>query len=328
MTGNIQGTTQKAMLGATIPLNAVVSPTGGAYQWKLDNTVVGGNTSSLNQTINSLGSHTISVTYTKLQALKVATVTINVVVPEFDVTSTSSSFSGQESSPFVTPGSNCINLIDINYYLTLSCPYLNVEYGSGIDVAVFLKDYGSIISNKDESRIKMLQIVNTSITKVDSSTGACQILTRRGTQDNPWMLDASDPYGYPAHPAVGDILISSGPNIKTNDNPNLLLNNGFNWTLDDKFEMYLVYFTGTVTQPQNQKAIGVLTWTWGGSTRYVSGSQPPHVAVSGTLLPSDAVTVYGTKITATNQGTGIRTYDSSTVQSFVSNSSNWRTCPQ
>lgn len=315
-TGNIQSTTQKAMLGATIPFRTSVTGTGpnGIYEWKLEGNVVGENSSALNHAVTALGNHTLTVTYRVGNSRsRPKTVTINVTVPEV---STDPVFL-EQSDTSVVQGHGCFGFFDPRYYITTGC----TETIRGAIITAWIKDPGNYISNRNESRIKILQIVNTYTTRTNTSTGSCEVLTRRNTTLMEWMLDDSDPYGAPTTPAVGTIEIGSGPNIETNDTPYVRLPDGMNISVDDRFETYLVYFTDTNEQPLNEKAIGVVEWSYGGSSKFISATNI-HEEVPGTLFPTNDVRLKARGLVSTNQGTGIRQYDRTRVQTL----NNWRPC--
>lgn len=320
--GYIDHTTKNAMLGATIPLTAVVvsgNGSGGAWQWQIDDTNSGANSASFNAVITSLGKHKVSVTYNASTGKGMASVTVNVIVPKITVTTTSASFSGTLLQPWVSQGSNCISLIDFGYYLHTGCPFAGAP---GMDFDAYVDNQGAYISNVNESRLKIVQLAGTNTTRTNSASGACERLSTTG-----WMLDATDPYGAPADPATGPIENGSLPNIATNDSPAQPLATGYNYSVNDSFLTYLVYFTGTDAAPANQKAIGVIAWTWGGSTTYSVSGSPPHVAVAGSLSPTSNSKVFNaTSLIPTNEGTGIVEYSPTTIQSFSANTANWHSC--
>ena len=322
--GNAQGfvdnTTQRGMLGATVPLRAVVSgSTGGTYEWKIGNNVVGGNSATLDAVITTLGSHTISVKYDSGDVHLQASLTLNEVVPELDTTSDNKPlFIGDQTPPFVRQGHNCVDgIVNTSWYLLTACTFEPVVVG--MDIEAFIKDPRPFISNVGESKLKLVQIVNEDLRRTNAN-GTCEMLKTNG-----WMLDGADPYQHPS--ATGGIQVGSEPIVKMNDSPQMRLATGFHFNLNENFEVYLVYFTGTVQQPQNQKAIGVLQWSWGGRTQY-NASNGSHSAVSGSLFPVDGKTTHGVKLTPSNDGIGIRVYDSTPIQTIdVNNQNNWKPCP-
>lgn len=311
----IDGTTQKAMLGATVPLTTEIADNteGGVYEWKIDNQVVGGNTSTHNAVFTTLGSHTVSVKYTLGNKSITKSVTVNVIVPEIgDDQENNPLFFGELLEPIVRTASNCVvEGINPIYYLTTGCAATGVP---GMEIEVFIKNPGSYISNQNESKLKFLQIASTTLTRTNIATNACQKLQTSG-----FMLDGTDPY------ATGTIAITAQANVKMNDTPAQPLATGFNHTVSDSFQVYLVYYTGTDAQPANQKAIGRLLWSWGGHTAYNSGNAS-HSEVPGTIFPTDTQEIRGTKLTPSNDGTGIGAYSTTTIQSFVGNPNNWGAC--
>jgi hypothetical protein len=335
VTGNLRNTTKKAFPGAKFPLTArsVGARSGGTYEWKI-NGQVKGNSSTLEEAITTLGQHTVSVSYKVRSTTRTSLFTVNVVIPEID-----RSFNGElgffatEYSTSIDRGHPCVREFDTNFYMFPGCTengIPGIEFIGSMDQSNAIR--AQVISNPSESKVKLVQIVSPYITRTNVSNNQCEVLTRRpsiGNTSTGWFLDASDPYGAadtPPAPAVSTIFTtSSEPNIQTNDNPLEPLTNGYNWLVDHKFEMYLVYFTGENSQPQNEKAIAVIEWTYGGQTTYNQANRRnPHQAVAGTLFPEDQVTIRGRLLSITS-GT-IRQYDRTTVQSFLSNPANWRSC--
>lgn len=327
----IQGSTQKAMLGATIPLRAEASDkqSNDAYEWKVGNTVVG-NAQTFSGSIDTLGSHTVSLKITRGNVSRTTSVTVSVEVPELHDAGGSPAFFGDQLEADVAPGVPCINdFFDPFTYLKLGCPRTGFP---GMQIDAVIKTVPKVISNRAESKLKFVQLVNTSVKRVNTTTGQCTILTKRGgppgTQE--WLLDASDPYGADENkPAIGTIDSvnqNRGSTVSMDDSPGLKLVDGYNWTLEDKFESYFVYYTGTEAQPKNQKAIGVLEWSWGGATTYNASAQEKHTAVAGSLRPAARnQDIRGRKLTPTNEGTGIRQYDPTRVQDYFKEE-NFKSC--
>lgn len=329
----IEGTTpQKAMLGATIPLRADIvgaNSTSGVYEWSIDNSAKGGNSNTLSEAITTLGSHTVSVSYTLNSVKRSASVTVNVIVPQLATFSVDGKtvFTSQFGGPAVGQGSQCLSFYDPSYHMYTACTYSGVA-GNEIDAAV--EDPGKVISNKAESKLKFLQIVNTYTKRVKTTTGECQELTKRPSKDDTstgWMLDDSDPYGLNSpRPGVGKVFEynSRGVNVSMDDSPDTPLEDGYNYTIDDRFKVYLVYYTGSDTQPQNEKAIGLLEWSYGGQTTY-NAANNSHQEVPGTLFPTEDPP-NGKKLTPSNDGTGIGTYDRTRVQDYVKPPYPWKSC--
>jgi hypothetical protein len=110
------------------------------------------------------------------------------------------------------------------------------------------------------------------------------------------------------------------------DTPHDRLAGAFNFTESENFEVYLVYFTNTVASPQNQKAIDVLRWSWAGATQY-NASDRSQSAVPNSLSPTVQTRKYGDKLTPSNQGTGIRDYDTTPIQTIdPNNRANYKAC--
>lgn len=342
-TGFIQNTTQKAMLGATIPFDtALVGVTdGGTYEWKLDGNVVGGNSKILDQSITSLGTHNISVRYTKGAVNITASVTINVITPQLDSQNGGVYLKGRQTVPELLSHDGCNQGL---WHLTTGCE--SDAFSQGIQITARVDESRDIISNRNESFLKIVQIADSEL-KVFVTQQQCKKLTKRNTA-NPWMLDSADPYGYPTQSAVGTLDFAprdpnkEDGNIYMTDTPKLKLGTVFAAYLDDKFESYLVYFTGTITNPQNQKAIAVLPWSWKHAARNTAtgGAFPAYVEFPPPTFqkyPADNsngyIDIVGQNLTPTDSGTGIRSYDPTPIQTFVDPAladfqhPNWVSCP-
>lgn len=287
--GILNGTTQNALLGADIALNASVVPAGfagGTYSWTFTGpySVSGGSTSSSAVTIRSTNSGTITATanYTKNGQTASASVTINVVLP------TLVSFTGQRGSDRIAPPYVCSST-DFFWRYILGC---GSNVGMSFSARVQAPD--TFISNPAQSGIKYVQAV--SVFRKRVRAGNLECLTRRGNESiadsNSWMLDSNDPYGrffpeYPPHYfSEGNLLT-----MPTVDYPREALtfiqDKEFEDTVivDDQFHMYVFYFNGTdASSPSIQRPLGVLSWNWGGFVVF----DPPgtHVIRSSSSAPS------------------------------------------
>src|SRR5207244_2269701 len=119
--GSLNGTTQTALAGADITLNATPSPAsfaGGSYSWSFSApvSISGGSTSSSSVVIRSLdvGTLTASVNYTKNGITATAAVTVNAVLPSL------TNFTAQQSNDRVSAPGMC-NSPDSFWWYKLGC---------------------------------------------------------------------------------------------------------------------------------------------------------------------------------------------------------------
>lgn len=120
--GILNGSTQKALVGADIALNAIVLPagrTGGTYSWTFTGPhVVLSPANSASVTIRSTdtGTITANVTYTLNGASASTSVNINAVLP------TLTQFTGQEVAERVAAGNTCGEDAPLGTFYVLGCP--------------------------------------------------------------------------------------------------------------------------------------------------------------------------------------------------------------
>ncbi|HBB95274.1 MAG TPA: hypothetical protein DC054_07765 [Blastocatellia bacterium] len=98
-----------------------------------------------------------------------------------------------------------------------------------------------------------------------------QCFTRRTDESNVasgWQLDTEKTYGDISW-SFGSVLGLSF-DVGTDDNPSHAVTQFSDWQfndaayVDDRFEMYIVYFTGNADNPTRQRALGRYRWNWGG----------------------------------------------------------------
>jgi hypothetical protein len=265
--GILNGTTQNALVGADIALNASVFPssrTGGTYSWTVTPSpagptpvVTGTNSSSVTVRTTGAGTLTVRVTYTLNGFTATATVTINAVLPSL------TSFTGQQSIDRVRAPGQC-NSPDTYWWYKLGCGAQ--EPGMSFSATVHAPTF---ISDPTQSGIKYVQAVST-FRKKNRVGLRCN--TRRSSESDigsGWQLDA-DPYVF-----SGDVIhkFSEGNDLTmtTVDYPGnvLTLISAPEFIdvlyIDDRFEMYAVYFAGSnPAAPDFQRPLGKLVWNWGG----------------------------------------------------------------
>jgi hypothetical protein len=265
VSGSLNGTSQNALVGADIVLNASLIPssrTGGTYSWTFTApyTLVSGTTNSSSVTIraNDLGAGTASVNYTLNGVSANATVNINAVLPSL------TSFTGQQSSDRVRAPGEC-NSPDLFWWYKLGCGSQDV--GMNFSASVHAPTF---ISDPAQSGIKYVQAISTF--RKENRVGL-RCVTKRSSEANigsGWQLDTQDPYVF-----SGDLIhrFSEGNDLTmvTVDYPGntLTLISAYEFSdvlyIDDRFEMYVVYFTGSnATTPLFQRPLGKLVWNWGG----------------------------------------------------------------
>lgn len=255
--------TQTALLGADIVLGSTVTPTGGSYSWTFTGpySISGGGTSSSSVTVRSsdVGTITAKLTYTANGIQVAPQFTINVVIP------TLQSFTGQLGSALVDPGKNDCGYNDGFWRFKLGCKPLIP--GMHFTTTVHAPNF---ISDPSQSGIKYVQAVSAYRKQVKGGNLLCS--TRRSSPTDVasgWQLDTEDPYvfeDYPVH------TFSEGNDLTmlTVDYPNQALTFIALWEhvdaleVDDRFQMYVVYFTFNPQAPPISRPLGKLEWNFGG----------------------------------------------------------------
>lgn len=265
VSGALNGTSQNAMVGADVALNANPIPssrTGGAYSWTFSGpyAVSGGATNSSSVVIRStdVGTITATVNYTLSGVPATASVTINAVLP------TLTSFTGQQGTDSVYAPGQCVQ--DSFWWYKLGCLAISavgMHFSSTVHAVPF-------ISDPTQSGIKYVQAVSGFRKKTQGDLKCQTQRTSEGNIASGWQLDTSDPYnGDPSDPLR---RFSEGNDLTmvTVDYPRNALTFIMDWEfvdslyIDDRFEMYVVYFTGDPAHPPFQRPLGKLTWNWGG----------------------------------------------------------------
>jgi PKD repeat protein len=264
VSGSLNGTTQSALPGADITLNANPTPAafaGGSYSWSFTGpvSISGGSMSSSSVVIKSIdaGTLTARVNYTKNGLTVSASVTINAVLPSL------TNFTAQQGSDLVSSPGQCIS--DSFWWYKLGCVLtgqIAMNFTSSVHAPTF-------ISDPSQSGIKYVQAV--SAFRKENRVGLrCD--TKRSSESNigsGWQLDTQDPYIFPEFP-VHRFSEGNDLTMLTVDYPKNRLTAisapEFTDTLyvDDRFEMYVVYFTGDPASPPLQRPLGKLVWNWGG----------------------------------------------------------------
>lgn len=252
--------TQTALLGADVVLSSNVTPAGGSYAWTFTGpfSVSSGGSSSPSLTIRSsdLGTITARLTYTLNGIVQSQQFTINVVVPSLQ------SFTAQQGPDLIAAPTQCDPDVPFWFY-KLGCGGSNpgISFTASVQVSPFMSD-------PTQSGIKMVQAVSTHRKQMIAGNLRCS--TRRSDPSDVasgWQLDGSNPYqNSEVHRfSEGNTLTTRG-----DDTPG----HGLTFItplefvdavqIDDRFEMYVVYFTFDAANPPISRTLGKLEWNWGG----------------------------------------------------------------
>jgi hypothetical protein len=279
VTGSLNGTTQKALAGADVTLNASPIPagfSGGSYSWSFTGpvSVSGGSTSSSSVVIRStdVGTITARVNYTKNSATVTAAVTLNAVLPSL------TNFSASMASDQVNRNSGCSFLNGATY--TLGCWTGTSDNGIVWNSTTQIPSV-PYLSNSAQSGVKFVQAISSYRKRLLNGNTQCR--TARSSESNiasGWQLDL-DPYITQSHPVR---YFSEGNTLTMSsfDAPGQSIDNvaeSFEaFLLSEYFETYVFYFTGNdPAHPIFQRAISLsgsgnayarLAWSWGGQVSF------------------------------------------------------------
>ncbi|HWN11639.1 MAG TPA: DUF5050 domain-containing protein [Pyrinomonadaceae bacterium] len=310
VSGVLNETTQKALAGADIALNASVVPsnqTGGTYSWTVTDpyVVVGGAANSSSVTIRSTntGTGTAKVTYTKNGFTASGTVTINAVLP------TLTSFTASENADRVTPEGTCEGGFTITTSYILGCPKFtrtDPAHVPGIRFTVNAQlPAGTFLNDTSQSGLKYVQLVSAFRKSLVYGSIVCTTArTQENQPDTGWQLDTTDPYN------TGGDLLSDPPKRFSGQSVTMIAEDSPKSALqlypdtydayseldahfvDDPFEMYVVYFVGaSASNPTFQRVLGFQTssvayipWRWGGQIVF-DRSAPLNFRLQSTTQP-------------------------------------------
>lgn len=269
VSGSLQNTTQTALLGADVTINANVSPNygSGTYSW----TFTGPNISNIGSSAATSvvrwtqpGTYTVIASYTINGTTTSSSMNANIVVP----TVTNLSANQGSDEVFAPVPNNPCGVTPFHRY-KLGCLSQDSTSKLAINFSATVQAPQILISDPSQSGVKFVQAV--SPLRKRHLRGNFQCLTGRSTESDVssgWMLDTSDPYDL--QPTV---RFSQGTTLTTSivDSPgDLLKSYGYNdavdaMYVDDRFETYLFYFTGSdPTNPILQRPLGKIVWNWGG----------------------------------------------------------------
>ena len=293
VSGNIGGTTENALVGIDIPLQASPNPsnlTGGTYSWTFSGpySVTGGSMSSSSVTIRSLQPGTIlaTATYTLNGFSVSSTVTINAIVP------TLTSFTARSNVDQVTRDQHCSVLPNVNgARYSLGCYQVN----GGPDDGIIFTAQAQIpsvqfLTDPSQSGIKIKQFISLFRKRVhDSYNGNFECMTVRSPQDQVdtgWQLDGTEAMTSFIHTpptfAQGNTLTYTAFDAPSDNLDSTYLGYTMKDVLfvDDRFQTYVYYFVGDPLNPIYQQPLKLATentykysyigWKWNGQANFGS----------------------------------------------------------
>lgn len=275
VSGILNSTTKYALLGADVALNASVasSPTltGGNFSWSANgpSQQVSASNTSNSYTVRwtETGIHQAKVIYSRNGFTATSFVSVNVQAP------TLTDFSAVQEVDLLGRGGLCGQG---SYVWSLGCYVFPGGQGMRFTASSQVPAV-QYLSDPAKSGIKYVQAVST-LRKVRAESGSVYCRTGRtgeGEADvnSGWMLDddvdgSGDPYETDADSvryfSEGNSLV-----IETKDSPAIGFDNLDAVMVDDRFQMYVVYFAGgTPSAPSFQRRLGSLSWRWGGQLVY------------------------------------------------------------
>ncbi|HEX7721294.1 MAG TPA: PKD domain-containing protein [Pyrinomonadaceae bacterium] len=277
--GSLNGTTQKALLGADVALNASPLPgtfAGGTYAWSCTPAqtcaIVGVNNSSsvtlrTNELSNLVGNYTATVSYTKNGLISSSSVTIRSILPTLTSFAATGQVPGSVWAPFTCLDPEKPTSL---WWYSKGCR----APGSTVGINFLAKvDVDSFISDPKKSGVKYVQAYS-QYHKLMSRGIRCE--TDRSSETNVasgWRADREKPnediYAHDSFNDFSGLLTMIG--IDENDSPERALTH-FNddefvdaLYIDDRAEMYLVYYSGVDPyNPPIERPLGKYAWNWGG----------------------------------------------------------------
>ncbi len=291
-TGNIgsnviNNTTQTAVIGALVTLQATIAEGDrhGEWTWYVSgqqNSTASDNSNTFYWT--ETGTFNVRATFKPqgTNCIITASVNVNVILP------TVVSYSGQQQFPsdiyLSTYTQLCGNLPGVMFSIGCKDPFSTNVAQSGIVFTATLQIPDQTISDREDSKVKYVQLVNTY--RIESLIGQpspkCQVSPN-------WMLDTSDPYNSVqsfTNTSNSPLTIedSDTPLHRVRDDVSGLTSNYV--IIEEDFEMYLVYFTGqNASQPRFQRPLAKVYWIWGGRVTKDSNFGVGHRLVGSRSSP-------------------------------------------
>jgi len=340
ISGPLNGTTQNVLLASPAGIRATVTPTGlnGTYTWVM----TGPFTVDFSETNNSYksvfwtepGTKTVTVTYAGTGFSVSAAVTVQVRVP------TLTKFQGNNGTNVVDRGSNCSLLFSGQFppngaTYSLGCYQGDARVGMTWTAEASIPNV-QYISDLGDAGIQFKQIV--SLFRKHMNKGRLECRTRRNPENDPntgWNRDGADPYRtdvptfflgktitapYPITPEFDAPSLALAGRSNTNGNPFEL----DSVLIDDRFETYVYYFTGSPGQPEFVRPLHIadatcpadrfdcgvdrLVWNWGGTVNF--DSSVPNVLYRQTSSTTNTGPIAATRTTA------VRAHDTTPIQNF------------
>lgn len=199
--GNIQGTVQKALLGADVRLQAVPNRGGGTYSWSVtgphQRVSTSADQSAILERWTDTGTYRVTATYSLNGETTSSSVDVNVIVP------TLSSFTANKSSDRITDDDECFafgpSLGTVRYMLGCPTPperpdnpnhILGITFSATAQIPPV-----QYLSDPAQSGIKIVQIISSYNKALAFGSTVC--ITTRGSESDVqsgWQLDLADPY--------------------------------------------------------------------------------------------------------------------------------------
>jgi hypothetical protein len=294
VSGGLDQTNQKSLVGANIVLQSTTTQSGGTYSWNITPTTFSyssGSQSSSSVTIRptATGTYTAKLTYTVNGATVTPTVNIDVIIP------TLSQFSASMAPDELNRNDGCGGYSGVTH--SIGCYIPGYQEAGIIWSATANIPSATYLSDPAESGIKFVQAVDPFIKILRDGNRDC--LSGRVTEfGEHWYLDTDDPYNHNAHPPQ---YFSAGNSLTMGefDEPVYRIENSevnpiiqFDAThVDSKFETYVFYFTSNPVgrDPHHpvaiyQRAMALqgssylyarLAWGWNANVVFNYFSDPP-----------------------------------------------------
>jgi len=293
ITGSLNGTAQKSLVGANIVLNAaptLAAYAGGTYSWSFTGpaySVSSGSQSASSITIRptATGTLTAKLTYTKNGMEVTPTVNINVTIP------TLTQFGADMLPDELNSNQFCGGNAGVTHSIGCWQPPEGPENGI-VWTATANIPSATYLSDPAESGIKFIQAVDLFIKFMKDGNRNC-ITGRVSDIGQHWFLDSDDPYNHDDHPPR---YFSEGNTLTMGDfdSPTYTLKTpGFSLDasyVDSNFETYVFYFTSNPVgrNPRHpnviyQRAIPLqgstysyakLAWSWNSHVVFDYNSSP------------------------------------------------------
>lgn len=351
--GDLNNTTQNALLGADVRLQANLYPsglTGGNFSWTITGPyqIVSGstNTDVLNVRWTEPGTYNARVNYVRNGVTLTASVNVNVIVPTL-----SSYTANMVDFDQITRNQGCNGItFGGGAVYSLGCFRANPDGTYNLNNGIVFTATAQIpavayLSDPAQSGIKYKQYSSELRKRIQTVTatgqyasGQLECMTRRTTEgdvNSGWQVDGNEAYGHPFIRPVPRFSQGNTLTYSTFDAPAQGLDSETSLTqlkpmvdvfsADIPFEMYVEYFVGadpnapTFKRPlrlasDNSALYHRIVWRWGGQAYFDSNSPTRYILQFSTTTPQ------GTFLTATG---------TNAVVPFQGNQAEniWKPCP-